>query len=204
MGNPHGPWIIFALASVLTVAMGWSALHRALRPAEGVAWSDIRPPRSQAPKAWRWVVLHHSGQSGGSSGTIDEHHRKRGWEGIGFHFVIGNGDGMRNGSVEFTWRWIQQRHGAHLRSRDLTRNDYNEFGIGVAMIGDFDETTPTHAQWGSAVETVAQLVHNIPSLSIERVVGARELPNTNATSPGANMDMEAFRLQVRQALARMN
>ncbi len=85
--------------------------------------------------AWKYVVVHHSGGVRGSAEAFDRYHREgRGWESLGYHFVIGNGNGSRDGQIEAGGRWTAQRVGAHTRSKG---NKYNIEGIGICLVGDF-------------------------------------------------------------------
>ncbi len=71
-----------------------------------------------APRAWKTIVVHHSATSGGDVGSIDAVHRRqkdragRPWLGIGYHFVIGNGNPLADGDIRPTFRWLQQLPGA--------------------------------------------------------------------------------------------
>jgi len=56
---------------------------------------------------------------------IDEWHRKRGFDGIGYHNVI-----RRDGGVEFGRSLMQE--GAHVRG-------HNEESIGICLVGGIDE-----------------------------------------------------------------
>ena len=113
--------------------------------------SEIRP--------WAFIVLHHSATTSGSVEAIDREHRRRRdrsgnrWLGIGYHFVIGNGHGMEDGETSATFRWKQQLHGAH--SGSLPHNDR---GIGICLIGNFEDAPPTPAQRQAVTELVRELV----------------------------------------------
>jgi N-acetyl-anhydromuramyl-L-alanine amidase AmpD len=108
----------------------------------GQSWS----PRSE-PREWKHILIHHSATEVGSVEAIDAVHRQRRdangnpWLGIGYHFVIGNGHGMEDGAVAATFRWDQQLAGAHAGDEE-----YNSLGIGICLIGNFEETPPTDAQ----------------------------------------------------------
>ncbi|MFP6691628.1 MAG: peptidoglycan recognition family protein [Pirellulales bacterium] len=99
---------------------------------------------------WRYIVLHHSATVGGNVAAIDAAHRNRkdqfsgAWLGIGYHFVIGNGNGMPDGQVEATFRWDEQAPGAHTSSPR-----YNLDGIGICLVGDFELAPPTVRQISS-------------------------------------------------------
>ena len=140
---------------------------------------------------WQHIVIHHTGTDRGSVESIHDAHLKRkdksgnSWLGIGYHFVIGNGHGMGDGEVQPTFRWKEQMQGAHAGV-----NKYNQQGIGIALIGNFDETTPSAAQLKAAKTLVAALkqAYSIPS---ERVVGHNEFRAT--ACPGHNLPMDEIR-----------
>lgn len=117
---------------------------------------DFRP--LTAEKNWVYLVIHHSGTRGGSVEAIHEAHLQRKdsagnpWLGIGYHFVIGNGNGMPDGSIEPTFRWKQQLHGAHAGSVV-----HNANGIGICLIGDFEKQKPT----GKQLEAVRRLTRQL-------------------------------------------
>jgi hypothetical protein len=92
---------------------------------------------------WTTVVIHHSATAAGGAGTFDKFHRAKGWDELGYHFVIGNGTDTPDGAVEVGSRWQSQKHGAHCKTPD---NYYNEHGIGICLVGDFTKTRPTPRQ----------------------------------------------------------
>ena len=121
---------------------------------------DLTPPAPPVPphdaaweptgesRPWRWVVIHHSASDRGSAAAFDAWHRNgRHWDELGYHFVIGNGTGSGDGQVEVGSRWPKQKHGAHCRVGD--NEEYNYFGIGICLVGDFDRDTPSEAQMAS-------------------------------------------------------
>jgi len=63
-------------------------------PSSGLpaAW---RPRSDVRVRPWRYIVIHHMASSRGSAGIIHRLHRKRGYDGLGYHFVIGNGSVSR-------------------------------------------------------------------------------------------------------------
>lgn len=122
---------------------------------------DVAPfdwPEPQHERPWRYLVVHHSGGPSGSVASIDAEHRQRTdrdgrpWLGVGYHFVIGNGRGMDDGAIEPTFRWEQQLHGAH-----AGQTKYNEQGLGICLIGNFDEQPPTLRQEQAARQLIAAL-----------------------------------------------
>ena len=111
----------------------------AMPPAEA-GWL---PPVEERP--WQWIVVHHSASDRGSAAVFDDWHRNgRHWDELGYHFVIGNGTGSSDGQVEIGPRWPKQKHGAH--TKVWNREEYNQVGVGICLVGNFDKTRPTRAQ----------------------------------------------------------
>lgn len=143
-----------------------------LRQTPIIAPPGRRPPRRPLPpsgqanpwkpnvaeREWTSIVIHHTATSRGSVESIHAAHLRRKdshgrpWLGIGYHFVIGNGNGMGDGEIEATFRWRTQIHGAHAGKRE-----YNEHGIGIALVGNFEKTRPTSAQLAAVKRLVAVL-----------------------------------------------
>jgi len=112
------------------------------------------PPKADRP--WKYIVLHHSAHSSGSYAEIDREHRQvQGWDGCGYHFVIGNGSQSPDGLVEVAQRWSDQKPGTHCRNGKSP--DMNDYGIGICLIGNFDQAPPTPRQVEAARALVAYL-----------------------------------------------
>ncbi len=139
-------------------------------------WKPDAPPRE-----WNYIVLHHTASHTGSVEQIHDQHLDRGWEGIGYHFVIGNGEGMGDGEIEATFRWREQMHGAH-----AGKADYNQHGIGIVLIGNFEEESPSSAQLESVTRLVATLKREY-GISTENVIPHRDVKAT--ACPGKNFPM---------------
>jgi N-acetyl-anhydromuramyl-L-alanine amidase AmpD len=141
---------------------------------------------------WRYVVIHHSGTRSGSEAVFDRYHREHnGWRGVGYDFVIGNGHGSPDGLVEVTFRWEKQQVGAHA-GHDL----YNQHGIGICLVGDFEKGRPTPAQMEALVGLVNYLQErcNIPTIN---VMGHRHLRPKHTRCPGANFPWYDFYARLR-------
>lgn len=147
------------------------------------------------PNPWRWIVIHHSATPGGSATVFDADHRKKGWDELGYHFVVGNGTYSADGSVEVGSRWPKQKWGAHAKTPD---NQFNNYGIGICVVGDFEMERPTPAQQASIQKLVAYLMHtyNIPA---DRVIGHGETKPTHC--PGRNLSIAAVRAGAIQRIA---
>lgn len=121
---------------------------------------------------WKHIVIHHTATDSGSVERIHESHVAKGWLGIGYHFLIGNGKGMSDGSIEPTFRWRQQLHGAH-----AGKDEYNQRGIGVCLVGNFEDKAPTSAQL-RAVKRLVAVLRNEHAISSSRVIGHSEVKAT--------------------------
>jgi N-acetylmuramoyl-L-alanine amidase len=119
---------------------------------------DALATEGAARNDWQYIVIHHSASDAGSAAQFDQFHRRKGWDGLAYHFVIDNGKGGPDGHLEVGTRWSTQKHGAHaghLPSADPeARNCFNEFGIGICLVGNVDKRPPTQAQ----LETLSRLV----------------------------------------------
>lgn len=124
-------------------------------------------------RRWKYIVIHHSATSSGNAEKFDKMHRQRGWEsGLGYDFVIGNGNGSNNGEIEIGTRWIKQIDGAHAGSKE-----YNKYGIGICLVGNFQEERPTYSQITSLIALINYLQdrYRIPS---ENIILHRHIKNT--------------------------
>jgi hypothetical protein len=101
---------------------------------------------------WKYIVIHHSASDSGNEAIFDREHKGRGWLGVGYDFVIDNGEGGPDGRVETTFRWEQQQDGAHAGNEE-----YNKFGVGICLVGNFDNDYPTARQMDSLVGLINYL-----------------------------------------------
>ena len=142
-------------------------------------------------REWNYIVLHHTASESGNVESIHEEHLKRkdkkgnSWLGIGYHFVIGNGSGMTNGEVEQTFRWRQQLQGAHAGIAD-----YNQHGIGIVLIGNFEKTPPTESQI-SSVRNLVGLLKREYGIASNKIVGHGDVKATEC--PGKLFPMSEIR-----------
>jgi hypothetical protein len=163
--------------------------------------SDLfTPPRAERP--WRYIVLHHSAHPAGGLASIDRDHKQRlGTSGCGYHFVVGNGSESPDGQIEVARRWSEQQGGQHCRDSRVA--DINEYGIGICLIGDFDQTGPTAEQVESARLLIAYLKdrYQIPD---GNVVTHDVVAKTAAACPGRHFPSQSIlgrpRAMARQAV----
>ena len=139
-------------------------------------------------RSWKYIVVHHSATSAGSVESIHEEHSRRkdasgnNWLGIGYHFVIGNGSGMKDGEVEATFRWKQQIHGAHSGNAE-----YNGHGIGICLIGNFEQSKPSESQTAALRTLIKELLTEY-KLSSASVIGHNKIKATKC--PGRLLPLQ--------------
>ena len=104
------------------------------------------------------------------------------WLGIGYHFVIGNGRGMPDGATEPTFRWREQLIGAHAGIAV-----YNQHGIGICLVGNFEHKPPTATQVQALKQVVSYLTEEY-GISAEHVVLHRYIKAT--VCPGKLLPMQ--------------
>ena len=162
-----------------------------------------------APKAWaaegyrpwRYIVIHHSATEAGSAALFDKWHRGRGWDELGYHFVIDNGDGAPDGRIEVGRRWTIQKWGAHCGG--TPGNEYNNYGIGICLVGDFSRRPPTDRQLAS-LERLVTCLAVACGIGPERVIGHRDAPNVSTACPGDRLHdhvLRTLRAKVARRLA---
>jgi N-acetylmuramoyl-L-alanine amidase len=159
--------------------------HSAARMS-GVPASWIPPV---APRPWRWIVVHHSDTTTGGAAAFDKMHRAKGWDELGYDFVIGNGTDTGDGQIEVGPRWTKQKIGAHAKTSD---NRFNEYGIGICMVGNFMVERPTPAQLKSLDRLIAYLMVTY-RISPENILGHRDTKPTEC--PGQYVSLPMIRRQ---------
>jgi len=148
--------------------------------------SDWLPP-SGSERQWTAIVVHHSATSSGNAAIFDKWHREgNNWDGVGYDFVIGNGSDSEDGEVEVTFRWREQRTGAHCKTPD---NWANESAVGICLVGDFDQTAPTSQQMHS-LSALVRFLQNRYGISKTRIYGHNTTPGARVTDcPGKKFPM---------------
>jgi N-acetyl-anhydromuramyl-L-alanine amidase AmpD len=110
------------------------------------------------------------------------------WLGIGYHFVIGNGQGMGDGEIASTFRWREQLQGAHAGVKD-----YNQYGIGIVLIGNFKDRSPTPGQVTSLKRLVRVLSREY-GIRTSQIIGHGEVKPTEC--PGIHFPLKEIRESV--------
>ncbi len=165
---------------------------RPLRPS-GLP-QEWRPSTAVLPRDWHAIVIHHAAVRSGDALSIHKLHLGNGWDGLGYHFVIGNGTQSGDGEIEIGFRWRDQIKGAHARARPGDDNRWNLHSIGICLVGDFTDAPPSQRQMDALVRLVRALMaeYGIPAASVvpHNFVHATECP-------GARFSWATFMSRIR-------
>jgi len=119
---------------------------------------------------------------------IDVLHRARGFDEIGYNYVIRFDGTIEKGRAEDV-------RGAHARAWDSRGISYNASSIAICFAGNCDAAPWTKAQEASAYKLILELMrrYHVPP---ERVIGHREC-GMDTDCPGTLIDMDKVRTKVR-------
>jgi hypothetical protein len=142
---------------------------------------------------WQGIMVHHSGSPAGDAESIHRLHQSYGLDELGYHFVIGNGNGLGDGVIHVGQRWLRQRAGAHAIGPD--QDWHNAHSIAICLIGNGEARPFTDAQMRSLASLTRTLQGRF-EIGPDRVYLHREAADVR--SPGRFFAEAAFR----QTLAR--
>jgi hypothetical protein len=131
------------------------------------------------PYRWQWIVAHHSAIRQGNAAIYGRAHLQRGMEnGLAYHFVIGNGVDSGDGEIEIGPRWLRQIKGGH-----VNREEINEVGIGICLVGNFTQTRPSPRQMQAFRELMDYLRADVVGTKIRFAVH-KEIDPGRTACPG--------------------
>jgi N-acetylmuramoyl-L-alanine amidase len=148
-----------------------------------------------------YIVIHHAASGAGDKPlaeqasddigwrTIDKMHRERGFDEIGYHYVVRFDGTVEKGRAE-------DLRGAHARAWDRRGISYNASSIGVCFAGNCDVTGWTLPQQEGGYKLLHELMrrYGVPP---ERVIGHNET-GLNTHCPGKLIDMDKVRARLRR------
>lgn len=141
---------------------------------------------------WEYIIVHHTATDIGNAFLINRSHHDRGfWHGLGYHFLIDNGTlGKGDGQIEASPRWIRQQDGAHCKAGGM-----NTKGIGIGLVGNFNEALPTPNQIKSLVYLTKTLEQGY-SIRSSRILQHRQVPGARTDCPGNQFPWSNFQAYV--------
>lgn len=198
--RPRIPPAALLLLLLLLGAAGVAVLAFGLWPGDAPPGAPEDPAAETRwmPKVksnrWTYIVIHHSASKAGGADRFDDWHRQKGWDELGYHFVVGNGSDTADGQVEVGPRWVAQKHGAHCK----TKNEYyNQHGIGVCLVGNFDLHPPAEGQLQSLRRLVGFLSREF-DIPPDRILTHGGVTG-QTHCPGKHFDVEALRNSIRRS-----
>jgi hypothetical protein len=132
---------------------------------------------------WEGILIHHSATTYGNMALFDKSHREvNGWLGVGYDFIIDNGDGGKDGLVETSFRWKQQIQGAHAGKG---QKRYNDHWVGICLVGDFNDGRPTRSQMES-LKRLVRFLQSYCGIPEENIRFHRDVREGGTDCPGRN------------------
>lgn len=125
-------------------------------------------PQNNFPE---WIIVHHTGGTDRYPLADTSHHGfdiiqswrlSKGWDNIGYHYVIEKDGKLKKGRPE-------HRNGAHARG-------YNTKSIGIVLSGNFDATMPTEAQIKTLTRLLDKLVPKY-QIDLSHIIPHRRVAN---------------------------
>lgn len=150
---------------------------------------------TQAPleeNRWKAIVVQHSSQMYGNAETLGQEHHHHGYGGLGYHFVIGNGDGASDGEIQAGYRWARQMEAIPVTDED-TSAWFRRHAVVICIVGDGDRSAPTQVQFDRLLLLVRALQQRL-GVPADRVYLQRDIART--TSPGKLFPAASFRQQL--------
>ena len=180
---------------------GWKmGQHRILPLGKGTQFEPgqrLLIPNSAMAKAaiplypsckWGYIIIHHSATEAGDAYQFNIMHKLKGWDGIGYDFVIDNGtDGKSDGAIEVTPRWTKQENGAHCHASDM-----NYKGIGICLVGNFSEERVSEKQLTSLVYMV-NVLRKYYRIPMNHIMGYGQVPCAKTECPGKYFPWQELR-----------
>ena len=144
------------------------------------------------PCRWNYIVIHHSAGNYGNIEHLQQVHRDRQpsdpVDAIAYHYIIGNGNGLGDGTVDSDARKKYNIWGGHLRTINFDRNFR---GIGICLIGNLDSEEMTAKQFDSLVKLTQKLMkqYNIPK---ENILFHGEIEHEQTACPGKKFPRKRY------------
>lgn len=166
--------------------------RRSMLRAAGVLTAGLGLGTAYWHNRWKYIVVHHSAGNYGTIEFLQQVHRERQQgdpiDAIPYHYVIGNGRGLGMGEVASDWRGENSLWGAHVSRRNRDRNFR---GIGICLIGNYEENSVPSQQYDALV-TLTQHLMSRYAISVDNVSGHGHTQGERTQCPGQHFPMDRF------------
>jgi hypothetical protein len=166
---------------------------------KGTAMVSVAQAESVAPiqatneGGWTQIVVHESGSLVGSLEGLTRQHVAAGLPSLGYHFVIGNGNGELDGAPLTGPRWTAQQLGTHVTNNSTGQQFQNPNAIEICLIGDSRRRPLTDAQLESLASAVGQLSRYY---GIDRANVVRQQDRGGPSSFGSDAEWSRIRARL--------
>ncbi|MDD5566119.1 MAG: N-acetylmuramoyl-L-alanine amidase [Candidatus Omnitrophica bacterium] len=169
---------------------------RDLKMGQRIRVPHAAPLKSVVPlyrsSKWKYIIVHHTATEEGNALFVNRIHNAKGWQGIGYHFIIDNGtSGKEVGHIEASPRWIKQQNGAHCQASGM-----NYRGIGVCLVGNFSRERVSEKQLDSLVYLV-NMLRNYYRIPMQNIIGHGQVPGARTECPGKYFPWPEFKRRLR-------
>ncbi|MCE9619834.1 MAG: peptidoglycan recognition protein family protein [Planctomycetes bacterium] len=212
-------WAGFALAATLTsslLVLGDADGPRPLAMATlsvGSSDASILPREAKLDRQrWTSIVIHHSSTPAGDAASVARLQGASDAGGLGYHFIIGNGQGIADGGIEVASRWNRQEPGAHVasiarrghsasgatlvsNSATPSADELNRHAVGICLIGNGDRR-PFTANQMSELATLVRRLQKELNIPADRVYLHSDV--AGVSSPGRFFSAADFEAQLVQ------
>lgn len=139
-----------------------------------------------------FIIIHHSltddGKQVDTKAIRDYHMKVKGWDDIGYHYLIEGVDGVYQ---------VMKGRGEDVVGAHCLEGGMNRKSLGICLVGNFDKYNVPIKQWELAIKTVKGLLikYKIPVINVR---GHGEVMREFKTSyvkscPGFKFSLEKFR-----------
>ncbi len=151
--------------------------------------APLRPVIALFPSSkWKYIIIHHSATDDGNAYSLFALHKKRGFDGLGYDFIIDNGTaGKGDGQIEVSPRWIKQTDGAHCKAGGM-----NHQGIGICLVGNFSKEHVSRKQMDSLIYLV-NVLRKYYRIGGSNILGHSQVPGASTECPGKLFPWKEFR-----------
>lgn len=120
----------------------------------------------RSKKDWQYIVLHHSWSPDNKTTSnwegITAYHKSLGWSDVGYHF-----------GFEYVDNVLVLRLGRSLEMSGAHTLEFNQNGIGICLIGNYDVQIPTVEQL-NAIEELCKTLMKLYDISAKHIIGHHE------------------------------
>ena len=120
------------------------------RPAKDPVFESIQ---KESLSQWKTIVIQQLGQPSGTQERVHREHKQLGLDGLGYHFLIGNGNGLGDGFIHVGYRWIEQSPAA----KPFNASEMDHQTISICLVGSGDRRPFTAMQLRHVIRLVQRL-----------------------------------------------